>query len=256
MELLKCENVQVNYDDRRVINDLSFTVNFGDYLCIVGDNGAGKSTLIKCILGLKPISGGTMSFDSSIRRNQIGYVSQSSSSDDDFPATVLEVVLSGCLNRHGFSPFYSKAEKQSALDILGKMGLADLAGESYKNLSGGQQKRVFLSRALMASEKLLILDEPVAALDPVATEEFYDTMDILRKEGLTLIMVSHDIHTAVHRATHILHLSNQLPNFFGTRTEYLNSPIGNSYLGNSGHCVQCNKNLSNHIKIHTSSRND
>jgi len=256
MELLNCENVQVNYDDRRVISDLSFSVNYGDYLCIVGDNGAGKSTLIKCILGLKQISGGTMTFDRDMSRNQIGYVSQSSSSDSDFPATVMEVTLSGCLSRHGFSPFYSKAEKNSAMEILSKMGLADLANESYKNLSGGQQKRVFLSRALMASEKLLILDEPVAALDPVATEEFYETMDVLHKEGLTLIMVSHDIHTAVHRATHILHLSNQVPNFFGTRAEYLNSPIGSSYLGNSGHCSQCNRNLSNHIRIHSSSRND
>ena len=256
MELIKCEDLQVNYDSRSVIKDLSFTVNYGDYLCIVGDNGAGKSTLVKCLLGLKQISGGQMTFASDIGRNQIGYVSQMSSSDADFPATVLEVVMSGCLNRHGFNPFYKKSEKERAMDILAKLGLADLANQSYKNLSGGQQKRVFLSRALMASEKLLILDEPVAALDPIATDDFYSTMDLLHKEGMTLIMVSHDIHTAVHKATHILHLSNQMPNFFGTREEYLRSSIGHTYLGTSGNCSQCNKNLHSHVKIHGSTRSE
>lgn len=243
MDILICKHIQVSYDDRTVIEDLTFNVGYGDYLCIVGDNGAGKSTLIKCILGLKPISGGELIFDEELRQNQIGYVSQNLEVNEDFPASVLEVVTSGCLNRHGIHPFYSKKEKFSAKEILNKLGLADLEAESFKNLSGGQQRRVLLARALMASEKLLILDEPVSSLDPIATDEFYNTMKMLNDEGMTLIMVSHDIHTAVHKASHILHLSNQMPNFFGTREEYLGSKIGHSYLGSGGNCTQCNKRI-------------
>lgn len=243
MDLLTCTHIQISYDDRTVIEDLTFKVGYGDYLCIVGDNGAGKSTLIKCLLGLKQISGGELKYDSGIRQNQIGYVSQNLEVNEDFPASVLEVVVSGCLNRHGILPFYSKKEKTDAEDVLNKLGLADIANESFKNLSGGQQRRVMLARALMASEKLLILDEPVSSLDPIATEEFYNTMKMLNDEGMTLVMVSHDIHTAVHKASHILHLSNQMPNFFGTREEYLGSKIGHSYMGSGGNCTQCNKRI-------------
>ena len=243
MDLLTCTHICVSYDDRTVIEDLSFNVGYGDYLCIVGDNGAGKSTLIKCLLGLKQISGGTLKFDDEIRGNQIGYVSQNLEVNEDFPASVSEVVLSGCLNRHGLLPFYSKKEKSKALEVLNKLSLADIARENFKNLSGGQQRRVMLARALMASEKLLILDEPVSSLDPIATEEFYNTMKMLNDSGMTLIMVSHDIHTAVHKASHILHLSNQMPNFFGTREEYLGSKAGRSYLTSGGNCSQCNKKI-------------
>lgn len=243
MELLKCTNLTVRYDDRTVIEDLSFSIGYGDYLCIVGDNGAGKSTLIKCMLGLKQISGGELVFADDVKRNQIGYVSQNLEVNNDFPASVKEIILSGCLNRHGISPFYSKDEKARADEVLNKLGLADMADLCFANLSGGQKKRVLLARALMASEKLLILDEPVAALDPIATEEFYQTMHTLNKEGMTLVMVSHDIHSAVHRATHILHLSNQMPNFFGTKEEYLASSVGHTYLGDHGICNQCNKHI-------------
>lgn len=243
MEILKCEHLQVKYDNRTVIDDLNFSISYGDYLCIVGDNGAGKSTLLKCLLGLKNASAGTVSFDTNLKKNQIGYVSQALDINNDFPATVTEVVLSGCLNQHGLSPFYTKQEREHALEILGELNMSDYIGKSFKELSGGQQKRVLLARALMASEKLLLLDEPVAALDPIATEEFYDTMRHLNKSGMTLIMVSHDIHKAVHNASHILHLSNCMPNFFGTHSEYLASDIGHTYLGEHGHCSQCHEEL-------------
>lgn len=244
MEILKCENIKVNYDNQTVIDDLSFSVNYGDYLCIVGDNGAGKSTLVKCLLSLKSISGGSLIFDSNLKKNQIGYVSQNSDISDDFPATVSEIVLSGCLNQDHSLPFYSKKAKSRADEVLHSLSMCSLRDKKFSELSGGQKKRVLLARALMASEKLLILDEPVAALDPIATEEFYDTMDELNKSGMTLIMVSHDIHTAVHRASSILHLSAKMPNFYGTTDEYLASDIGHAYLGDHGNCSQC------HTPIH------
>lgn len=243
MDIIKCENLTVKYDDKVVIDNLSFNVGYGDYLCIVGDNGAGKSTLIKCILGLKSINQGSLIFDSEIKKNQVGYVSQNSEISDDFPATVMEVVMSGSINQKGFNPFYKKSDKNRAMEVLHELSMCALKDMKFSNLSGGQQKRVLLARALMASEKLLILDEPVAALDPIATEEFYDSMEKLNESGMTLIMVSHDIHTAIHRATHILHLSGNMPTFFGTREEYLHSDIGHAYLGDHGDCVQCHHPL-------------
>lgn len=242
-KIFTCENISVRYDDQIVIEELSFSVSYGDYLCIVGDNGAGKSTLLKCILGLKSLSGGTLKFADDFKKNQIGYVPQKNESKEGFPATVTEVVLSGCLNQHGLIPFYSKEEKKRAAEILDELALKDLSDKSINELSGGQIKRVMLARALMASEKLLVMDEPVAALDPIATKEFYATVEKLHNEGMTIIMVSHDIHTAVHNATHILHLSNRLPNFFGTKEAYLKSDIGHTYLGTHGNCAQCHTHL-------------
>lgn len=241
--IITCENITVRYDNQIVIDDLTFSVSYGDYLCIVGDNGAGKSTLLKCLLGLKELSGGTLFYGDGVKKNQIGYVPQKNENSEGFPATVSEVVLSGCINRHGLGPFYSKDERERAKHILGELALNDLAQKSINELSGGQQKRVMLARALMASEKLLVMDEPVAALDPIATKEFYETVDKLHREGMTIIMVSHDIHTAVHSATHILHLSNRLPNFFGTKESYLKSDIGHTYLGTGGNCTQCHTHL-------------
>lgn len=243
MEIIRCENISVRYDDQIVLEDLSFSVSEGDYLCIVGDNGAGKSTLLKCILGLKSLSGGDISFADDFKKNQIGYVPQKNESSGEFPATVMEVVMSGCLNKHGFAPFYKREEKKRAEKVLDELTLKDLANKSINELSGGQLKRVMLARALMASEKILIMDEPVAALDPVATKEFYATVEKLHHEGMTIIMVSHDIHTAVHSASHILHLSNRLPNFFGTKEEYLRSDIGHTYLDTHGDCAQCHTHL-------------
>ncbi len=241
--LINCENIKVMYDDQTVIDDLSFSVEYGDYLCIVGDNGAGKSTLLKCLLGLKNITSGTLSFDPAFSRKQIGYVPQSNDLSDDFPATVREIVLSGCMNRHGAFSFYTKAEKEEAARCMEETGLTQEAGKSFNDLSGGLKKRVMLARALMASGKLLVMDEPVSSLDPIATRDFYEKVDNIHGEGMTVIMVSHDIHTAVHNATHILHLSNRLPNFFGTREEYLKSDIGHTYLGKNGDCAQCHRHF-------------
>lgn len=256
MPLLTCENLLIKYENTTVISDLSFSVEYGDYLCIVGDNGAGKSTLMKCILGLKGLQSGKITFDNDFDRKEIGYVSQLDEIDRDFPASVKEVVMLGCLNKHGFSPFYSKEEKERAAAILKKLHIESLTDRSFRELSGGQRKRVLLARALMASGKVLLLDEPVAALDPIATKDFYDTIQKLNKEGMTIIMVSHDIHASIHHGTHILHLSHDLPTFYGTTDEYLESKIGHTYLGESGRCSQCEKNLHEHIHAHAGDKGE
>ena len=251
MPLIICQDLLIKYENTTVISDLSFSVNAGDYLCIVGDNGAGKSTLIKCLLGLKDISGGKISHADDFDKKSIGYVSQLDDINDDFPASVLEVVLLGCLNKHGHLPFYTKNEKNLAKELLKKLHIENLKDKSFQELSGGQRKRLLLARALMTSGDLLLLDEPTAALDPIATRDFYDTISKLNKEGMTIIMVSHDIHASIHHATHILHLSGNMPTFFGTVDEYLNSKIGHTYLDEKGKCAQCDQNLHEHIHIPT-----
>ncbi len=239
MTLLTCEDLLIKYENTTVISGLSFSVNYGDYLCIVGDNGTGKSTLLKCILGLKANQGGSILFDKEMTQKEIGYVAQQDEMNKDFPASVMEIVLSGCLNKHGLSPFYSKKEKKLAKQALSKLHIENLSGKSFQELSGGQRKRVLLARALLASGKLLLLDEPAAALDPLATQEFYEILQELNNDGMTILMVSHDIHSAIHNASHILHLSTQAAAFFGTTGDYLNSQVGYAYLGEQGNCRQC-----------------
>ena len=246
MAILTCSDLLIRYENTTVIRDLSFSVNEGDYLCIVGDNGAGKSTLLKCILGLKTIQAGSIVFDPAFDRSKTGYVSQLDEINPDFPASVKEVVMPGCLNRRGL-PFYTPAEKARYKEVLKKLHIESLDTKSYRELSGGQRKRVLLARALMTSADLLLLDEPVAALDPNATRDFYDTIMRLNKEGTTIIMVSHDIHASIHHATHILHLSGETAAFFGTVDAYLTSRLGHSYLDDRGKCAQCDRSLHEHI---------
>lgn len=230
MAQLLCENLTLGYEGQPVTRNLNFTVNSGDYLCIVGENGSGKSTLMKTILNLRnPIMAGTLSMGEDLKATEIGYLPQQTDVQKDFPASVREVVLSGCLGRRGRLPFYSKEDHKRALSNMEKLGIAHLAGESYRYLSGGQQQRVLLARALCATEKMLLLDEPVAGLDPVATTEMYECIGRLNKEeGITIIMVSHDITQALGQASHILHLASE-PLFFGTKTDYLRSSIGQAF---------------------------
>ncbi|MBR4169574.1 MAG: metal ABC transporter ATP-binding protein [Lachnospiraceae bacterium] len=246
MALLTCDDLLIKYDNTTVIDGLSFSVNEGDYLCIVGDNGAGKSTLLKCILGLKSVQRGEVAFDPAFDRAKIGYVSQLDEINPDFPASVKEVVMLGSASGHGL-PFYSAAERAQYKEVLKKLHIESLGGRSFRELSGGQRKRVLLARALMTSASLLLLDEPVAALDPGATRDFYDMILRLNKEGTTIIMVSHDIHASIHHATHILHLSGENAAFFGTVDAYLNSRLGHSYLDDQGKCAQCDRSLHEHI---------
>ena len=213
---------------------LTFRVNAGDYLCVVGENGAGKSTLIKALLGLKAPMSGNISTGDGLKSNEIGYLPQQTVVQRDFPASVKEIVLSGCLNKVGLHPFYNKAVKQQAQAQIERMGITHLQNRCYRELSGGQQQRVLLARALCATGKMLLLDEPVAGLDPKVTKEMYELIDRLNKEdGITIIMVSHDIAAAVKYATHILHISHT-PLFFGTKEDYLKTEIGKAFTDIAG----------------------
>ena len=233
MAQLICQDLCVGYDGKAVLQDLSFAVFSGDYLCIVGENGSGKSTLMKTILGLQqPVRGRILTLDG-LRKNEIGYLPQQTQGQKDFPASVREIVLSGCQGRCGSRPFYNKEEKQLAADAMEKMQIAQLAKRCYRELSGGQQQRVLLARALCATRKMLLLDEPVSGLDPKATAEMYALIEKLnREDGITVIMISHDIAAAVKYASHILHIGDAV--FFGTKTEYLQSPQGRLFAAEKG----------------------
>ena len=226
MTLLTCKDLTLGYEDIKVVEDLNFSVNTGDYLYIVGENGSGKSTLMKTILRLKtPISGNIL-IGGSLKQNEIGYMPQQTQVQKDFPASVMEIVLSGTLNQKGLQPFYTAKDKQKAKYNLEKMGIINLKNRCYRELSGGQQQRVLLARALCSTHKMLLLDEPVSGLDPRASLEMYQIIEKLNKEdGITVIMISHDIAAAVKYASHILHLSYK-PLFFGTKPDYLKSDVG------------------------------
>lgn len=228
MAQLKCNNLTLGYDGTVIVSDLSFEVSAGNYLCIVGENGSGKSTLMKTLLNLQAPMGGTIETGDGLLRNQIGYLPQQTVVQRDFPASVKEIVLSGCQARNSLRPFYSKEEKKLAVENMEKMGITQFSGRCYRELSGGQQQRVLLARALCATQKLLLLDEPVSGLDPIVTAEMYSLIEELnKKDGITIIMISHDISAALRYATHILHIGKE--NFFGTKQEYLESEIGKGF---------------------------
>ena len=222
MALINVSGVSLGYEGKAIVTNLDFSVNKGDYLCIVGENGSGKSTLMKTLLGQKSVIAGKIEFGDGLKQKEIGYLPQQTEVQKDFPASVREIVYSGCLNGCGIRPFYSKAQKKQAADIMEKLNIADLADKCYRELSGGQQQRVLLARALCATKKLLILDEPVAGLDPIVTKNLYRLISDINKSGITVIMVSHDIHAAIEFASHILHIGNK-PLFFGTKDDYKNS---------------------------------
>lgn len=219
MAQLICNNLSLGYENQVIKSNISFSVNKGDYLCVIGENGSGKSTLMKAILKLNSQISGDIKFGDGLKEKQIGYLPQQTQAQRDFPATVYETVISGCLNKCGLRPFYNKEEKKLAYDNMQKLGIETLAKKCYRELSGGQQQRVLLARALCAASEMLILDEPVAALDPVASESLYELIKKINLSGTTIIMISHDIKGAVKYASHILDMNE--PCFFGTKDEYL-----------------------------------
>ena len=202
--LIKVENLTLSYENMTVVKDLSFTVESGDYLCIVGENGSGKSTLVKSLLSLKKPVGGEITFGGGLRRNEIGYLPQQTGAQHDFPASVGEVVISGCLNSMGFRPFYTDRERKKAAENMERLSISDLKKRSFRELSGGQQQRVLLARALCATSKLLLLDEPVSGLDPMVTAEMYELIADINRSGVTVVMVTHDVRAALKYAGHIL----------------------------------------------------
>lgn len=248
-QLIKVDGLTLSYENMTVIENLSFDVKSGDYLCIVGENGSGKSTLVKALLSLKKPVGGEITFCGA-DRNEIGYLPQQTSAQQDFPASVGEVVISGCQNRMGLRPFYTEKERKIADENMERLGILDLKKRCYRELSGGQQQRVLLARALCATKKLLLLDEPVSGLDPMVTAEMYSLIKKLNSgsripqepqptaapengaaqtpapavkqsdDRVTIIMVTHDISAAVREANKILCL-RQDSWFFGTTEEFL-----------------------------------
>ena len=223
MDIISCENLSVSYDKLPVISNLSFTVSEGDYICIVGENGSGKSTLIKCLLGLKIPDKGHIITEKSLFEH-IGYLPQQTAIQSDFPATVFEVVLSGFLNSLSGHLFFKKAHKNKVLEMLDLFGISDIKDDSFRYLSGGQKQRVLLARAMCATHRLLLLDEPITGLDPIASAEFYSLMRKINKENkITVIMVSHSIDTALAESNKILHFNDNGSYFFGTTKEYAQS---------------------------------
>lgn len=230
MSLIKTTNLTLSYENMTVIKDLNFEVSPGDYLCIVGENGSGKSTLVKALLGLKRPVGGLIEFGDGLRQNEIGYLPQQTNAQRDFPASVYEVVISGCLNSRGIRPFYSARERGIAAENMERLGISELKKRSYRELSGGQQQRVLLARALCATRKILLLDEPVTGLDPMVTVEFYGLISQINHDGVTVIMVTHDMSAAVKYASHILCMRED-DCFFGSTEEFLKSDSSNFLKG-------------------------
>ena len=223
MAYISCRDLCVGYDGKPVLKGLNFEVNAGDYLCIVGENGSGKSTLMKTILELIPPITGKVEFSDGLKRTEIGYLPQQTVVQKDFPASVSEIVLSGCLSHLG---------KKLALANMEKMNVYSLKNRCYRELSGGQQQRVLLARALCATQKLLLLDEPVSGLDPIVTAEMYELIKKLHEEGIAIIMITHDLSAAAKYATGILHIGHEV--FFGKKEEYFAASDFSGIIGHGG----------------------
>jgi len=232
MPYITVKDLKVGYEGQVVAENIQFQVGKGDYLCIVGENGSGKSTLMKTLLHLQEPLGGEILYGDGLKRGEIGYLPQQTVAQRDFPASVKEIVLSGCLARQGLRPFHSKEEKALAEQNMERMGILDMAKRCYRDLSGGQQQRVLLARALCATGKLLLLDEPVSGLDPKVTLEMYELIKNLNREGIAIIMITHDLNAALQYCSHVLHVGKKT--YFGTREEYLESGVGRLFLAQEG----------------------
>ena len=232
MALLTCHDVAFAYEGRVVVSGIQLAVESGDYLCIVGDNGSGKSTLVKGLLGLMEPCAGTIQYGDGLRRTGIGYLPQKNATQRDFPASVWEVVTSGFAAK---SLLLTSQQKKAAEDNMKLLHIMELKKNSFMELSGGQQQRALLARALCATNQMLLLDEPVAGLDPVATQEMYEAVETLHQQrGVTIIMISHDLAAAMRYAKHILHLQHE-PLFYGTAEEYAESAVCQRYRGVQEH---------------------
>jgi zinc transport system ATP-binding protein len=226
--LISCKDAGLGYENKAVVEHLDFTVREGEYICVVGENGAGKSTLIKSLLGLlRPVSG-TVQINRSVGKGAIGYLPQQTDIQRNFPASVMEVVLSGFLSDMHYRPFYRRRERQMARKQLEHLGILDLGKKCYGELSGGQQQRVLLARALCAADKILVLDEPVTGLDPMAANTLYESLKLLHQEGMAVVMVTHDLASAVRYGEKILHISEK-GYFFGTVSEYMDTEYASMF---------------------------
>lgn len=235
MPLITCKDITLDYDGLITVSGLQFQVEEQDYLCIIGDNGTGKSTLMKALLGLKHPTHGSIVLENGIYRRDFGYLAQQTDVQKEFPASVWEVILSGCLNRKGFHPFYSAYDKERGREAMETLGILNLKDHCYRELSGGQQQRVLLARAMCATNRILLLDEPTTGLDPTMTTELFEWVGRMnRQDGVAIIMVTHDTHCAVKYSKHILHLHDGI-GFYSTTPNYIQSEIGKKYIGGHPH---------------------
>lgn len=238
MSLLKVKNLSLGYEGKTIVNSLSFTVNQGDFLSIIGENGSGKTTLVKGLLGLIGKHSGSIELSEGVSQSHIGYLSQKNLITKDFPASVYEIVMSGFLNSKRLGLFYSKQQKKEAEVLMERVGISKVKNAIFSELSGGQQQRVLLCRALCAAKKLILLDEPTTGLDPKASADFYSLLTELNKEGVTVIMVSHDVTGAIRMSSHILYLGKD-GSFFGTTHQYLHSNVGKGIMVEGCPCDSC-----------------
>lgn len=233
MELIKVKNLYKRFSGINVLENVNFTVKSGEFLSIIGENGTGKSTLMRLLLGLIDATKGNIEVNKKIK-NKIGYLPQQVDIKADFPASVYEIIMSGFLNSSAIIPFLKKGQKTKANKILEQLHITDIKNKSFKELSGGQKQRVLLGRALAASNGVLLLDEPLNALDPLAIADFFEILEQLKNDGYTIIMISHDIHCAIKYANNILHLSHN-SYYYGSTKEYVNSPLGKIMLEEGHH---------------------
>lgn len=208
MSQIQCKNMSIGYTNKVVLRNINFEINQGEYVFILGDNGVGKTTLLKTLLGLIPPLKGDIIYDSSIKKTSIGYIPQKSKIQQEFPASVYEIVLSGCINKLKWKPFYTKKEKEKVADAMKLLNISHLAKRPYRELSGGQQQRVLLARAFCATDKILILDEPFVGLDNYSTKQLQKSLTKINKElGVTIVIVSHYIEDSLKHSNKLIVLS-------------------------------------------------
>ncbi len=207
--MISAKDLTVGFGSQIVAERINFDIDSGDFVCIVGENGSGKSTLVKTIMSLLPPVGGHVVLGDGLKRTEMGYLGQQTDVQRDFPASVEEIVLSGCLNSCGRRPFFNRQDRKTAESNMARTGVLNLRRRCYRELSGGQQQRVLLARALCASSRVILLDEPVTGLDPVASAEMYRILAELNRSGMTIVMVSHDIEPALEHATKVLDMGRK-----------------------------------------------
>ncbi len=233
MSIVEFKAVALGYGGNTVAENISFKINGGEYVCIVGENGSGKSTLLKAMLGLHPVVSGEIVYGDGLCHSEIGYLPQQTETQRDFPACVREVIISGCISGDKFRPFYTSADRKRAKWAMEQMEISSLAGKCYRELSGGQQQRVLIARALCAAKRLLVLDEPVSNLDPQMSGKMYCLLDRLRtKYGIAVVMITHDAHAVFH-SDYVLNMGAESASYM-TSADYMASDAGRRFMQRGG----------------------